>query len=146
MCDEIYKKNYDFACSRLNDFYNYLIKLGYKADLQYSISYASYFNISELNQPSIFLKDLKCLNNSISISTYLCESKCPFYIHLWFYNGGDFGHHFKNVDISYNLLSDDDFFFKYVLDYINEFMPFKHNDSIVEKKQMSIFDFMGVDF
>lgn len=142
MNNEIYKKNYEFACKRITDFYNYLIKLGYKAKLNYFESYASYFRLSELNEPSILLKDLKCINNSITISTYLVEREFPYYINLWFYTEGDSGHHSKNIEISRELMEDDDFFFKYIIDYINEFMPFKDIEPKIKNKQLSIFDFI----
>lgn len=127
--DEI-KERFEFSLSRIQALNNFLLKNGFKTKFNFYESYESYFNISDLNGIDIFLYglDKSIVNNSICLNPMLVheDDGRDFILHLWFYTGGDEGHHFKDIRLNRDFIDTDDFF-DFVLDYINDFFidPFK---------------------
>lgn len=91
--------NYEKACNLTFDFYRWLKRKGeFDVDIQYQVSFMSYFKHSSLNAPDVKVKGLKFLNNCCSFGSCLYETDEPFQFRLWYCTGGeDGGHHFKTI-------------------------------------------------
>lgn len=140
MEDAKYKELYDNAQHRMEKLYQWL-KERYDCEINYTISYASHMKLSEYNNASIEFKGVKALSNSISLNTYMIDRKKEYFLSVWYYTGGSDGHHSQKFDIARDLVDDDEFFFEWVNDYIQEI--FKLKDKTKVKKQFTIFDFLN---
>ena len=135
---------YEHAQNRMEALYNWL-KDKYNIKTSYRSSYETYFKHSEYANTEIIFKDLKALNNSLTLQTYLCDTKTEYYLSFWYYTGGSEGHHDLKIDIKKDLVDNDDFFFNFVNDYIEDYFKLKPKTTktkVEHYTQTTIFDFI----
>lgn len=140
MDDSIYSERYDYAQKRMNDLFEWL-KKKFNCKISYTLSYANYCKLSDYGSATIEFDGVKAISNSITLNTYMVDCRTEYFLSFWYYTGGNEGHHSYKFDISKDLVSDDDFFFNYVKDYIEDI--FKLKDKTASKRQLTIFDFIN---